>query len=302
MVFNNGRPFTTTQAYQLGVKDGELRQRLRCGELRRVVHGVFVDATVGDSRALRAQALAVVVPDSATVALHTAAWLYGADTFPPGGLRDLTPYLIVPHGSARPVRERATTFQTVLPDSEAVEIEGVRVTSPVRTATDLLRIIRRPYALAAADAMVRAGLVEVLAVQEAVRGIRRLRGTQQAKELAPRIDPGSETHGESWMKCRILDAGLPMPELQHVVCLDGVARRLDGAYVSQRVATEYDGREFHLGVWNEANDDDRRSGLRLRKGWRFVIATRENLFGDDESFERQVGELLGIRVLPRRWR
>lgn len=301
MNINDGVPFTRAQARDLGLTSSELRESVETGEVRRLMRGVFVAGSAKEDRALRARALGLVVPETAIVALHTAAWLYGVDTFPPSQRTIMTPHLLVPHGSPRPKGGRAITRQTVVPDYEAIEVGGVRVTSPLRTTTDLLRLCWRPHAMAAGDSMVRAGAVDPVVVREHVMTLRRFPGVKQAKELAPRLDAGSKTPGESWMKCRLLDAGLPTPTYQHEVTLDGHRYFLDAAYVEQHVAAEFDGREHHLGRLNEEHDDDRRGDMALRLAWVFVIATYERVFGADGSFEREVGALLGVPVLPRSW-
>lgn len=302
MTLNRGLPFTAQQAGDLGLTHAALRESIRSGALRKITRGVYVDGRVPDSRELRARALALIIPESATVALHTAAWLYGVNTFQPGLRHELTPFVVIPHGGHRPEGGAAVTFQTVLPDYDVREVSGVRVTSPLRTTTDLLRLVRfRPYALAAGDAMVGAGGVDPEIVRESVAQLRRLPGLKQAKELAPRLHAGSTTHGESWMKCRMLDAGLPMPALQHHEVLDGRNYWIDSAYVAQLIAIEYDGREHHLGDTNAAHDARRREELSVRRGWRWIVATKERILGDDASFEQEVGDLLGVRVLPRMW-
>lgn len=296
---NGGHPFRLSQVD--GLDGGRVRQCLRSGEIRRVFYGVGVDGRVPDTRDLRIEALALVVPEGALVADHTAAAVWGVDTRPPGMLRDLRPMLVVPHGKVRPVGSRAIVRQSTVPDPDAVELRGIRVTSPLRTAVDLLRLCWRPHALAAADALVRAGAVDLTTLRESVASLRRFPGTGQAQELAPRVDPGAESHGESWMRCRIMDAGLPAPILNHEVRLDEGVYRLDGVYLEQRVATEYDGREYHTSAASIAYDRERREILARRNAWTFVLATYERIFGEDDSFERELGDMLGMSVLPRRW-
>ncbi len=48
---------------------------------------------------------------------------------------------------------------TGIPDTDVMEVEDLLLTTPGRTTSDLLRRHYRPHALAAGDAMYRAGLI-----------------------------------------------------------------------------------------------------------------------------------------------
>src|SRR5450759_1663392 len=110
---------------------------------------------------------------------------------------------------------------------------------------------------------------------EYIASLHRLPGLPQAQELAPRVTHLAESHGESWQRCRILDAGFPCPQLQlPVIDSYGIERRLDMAYEEVRVATEYDGREFHTAQTDRDADVARRSDLSIRRGWRFTHSAR----------------------------
>lgn len=299
---NDGHPFRLETACDVGLRPFQIRHALRSGELRRVFTGVAVDGRAPDTPELRLRALAQVVPPHALVADHTAAWGYGVDTRPPHMLHDDRPMIVVPHGRARPVNSRAIVRQSTVPDADTVEILGLRMTSPLRTAGDLLRLAWRPHALAAADAMVRARVVAVDEVGELVATFRRLPGTLQAQELAPRIDAAAQKHGESWMRCRIMDAGLPRPTLQHEVVLrDGRWKYLDAAWPEKRAASEYDGREHHTADPDVEHDRARREEVTEQLYWTFAVARYERIFGTDDSFERELGETLKVQVRPRRW-
>jgi uncharacterized protein DUF559 len=92
-------------------------------------------------------------------------------------------------------------------------------------------------------------------------------------------DPRSESAGESRVRLRIHDEGLPLPVPQHWVLDHGVPRyRLDLAYPKHRIAVEYDGE------WHDATADQRRADLErrtwLRKhGWTVIVVRRGELGG-----------------------
>ena len=169
--------------------------------------------------------------------------------------------------------------------------------------SDLLRGLYRPYALSAADAFARAGLI---VVDEVINYVHRLKGYRwivQARSLAVLIDGRAESPGESWQRLRIHDAGFPPPTPQfEVVDATGLLRRLDLAYPELLIGSEYDGREFHTLRDDRIHDQERRADLTGRFGWRWVNADRSRIFGPDPAFELELGVLLNIPpVLPRRW-
>lgn len=99
------------------------------------LHGAFVPLDEPDSPALRARALAIDVDRSLILERRSAAWVHGAVAAPPR-----EPQLcrsITARGTAQPGPRRIR--ELVISRDELVEFHGVRCTSHVRTAFDLLR-------------------------------------------------------------------------------------------------------------------------------------------------------------------
>ena len=303
MLINDGRPFHSRQASNCFNSRRAFREAHRVGQLRWVAYAISIDANVPDSVVVRAQAARLVVPDHAVASDDYAAFVLGADTRPPSRRWEQRPMYLVQHTRYRSKAGYALVRQsTHIPDDDVMEVAGLRLTTPLRTAADLLRLSRRPYGLAAADAMARARLIDRDDLCSYIARLRCLPGLAQAQELAVRVTPLSESHGESWQRCRILDAGFPRPELQFpVIDSYGVERRLDMAYEGFRVASEYDGREFHTAVSDQVADEARRSDLSVRLGWRFSLGTYARVFGTSTDFEDELGALLGLRPRPRTW-
>ena len=67
--------------------------------MRRVIHGVYVDAQVPDSTDLRIAALHLVMPDHAVLFGTTAMWVLSVDAFQPDERFVPVPACLVPHGS-----------------------------------------------------------------------------------------------------------------------------------------------------------------------------------------------------------
>lgn len=301
-LLNDGFPFTTIQACDLGLTPGRLRSALFEGAVRREFRDVYVDSRVPDSRNGRLRAIALVNPGGAVACNETAAWLYGLDVFAPSERHRFEPSFVVEHSRAKVKRSGARGRQAILDSEDVDHVGGVHVTTPLRTASDLLRRMYRPYALAAADAFAHAALIDVGDLVDYVGRLKGYRGIVQARSLAAIVEPRTESAGESWQRLRIHDAGFPPPEPQFEV-VDDFGRRfyVDLPYPEMLIGTEFDGREFHTDEVHVAHDQKRRGYLSDRYGWRWVIGTRARLFGDDTSFEDELGHLLGMKPLARWW-
>jgi hypothetical protein len=300
---NDGLPFTGGRSNQLGVSAAEFRDLARTKRIRPLFKGVYVDTRAPDSRSLRAAALMLVKPEDAVFYGPTVAYLLGVDVFPPKDRFNFAPQCVVPHHHARCRRPNVQCREGYLPEEDLMEVDGLIVTTPLRTTADMLRSLWRPHALAAADGMAHAGLVTREETMSYVSRLKGYPGIVQARALAAMIDPLAESPGESWQRLRVIDAGLPTPECQLTV-KDRLGRnvaRLDNGYRGAKVGFEYDGREWHEDDVAEEHDANRRSYLTDVLGWRLAIAKKAAIFGDDPSFERQIGEWLGITPLPRWW-
>jgi len=302
-LINDGRPFVGARAHEHDISKASLRVLLSDHRVRRVLRGVYVDATAPDTRALRACALHLIKPRAAVFYGVTVAFLLGVDAFPPGARFDFTPQCVVPHGSSRCRCPLVRCREGYLPEPDLDVVEGLVVTNAVRTTVDMLRSLWRPYALSAADSMARAGLVSREGVMAYIGPMKRYPGIVQARALAPVIERRTESPGESWLRLRLVDAGFSIPEPQ-IDVFDGAGvfrGRLDNGYREAKVGTEYDGREFHSDDEHKDHDEGRRGYLTDVLGWRVAVARREQIFGEDPAFEVKVGEWLGIPPLPRRW-
>ena len=216
-LLHDGLPFTCLQLPMLGLSPSRLRRLVREHRVRRIFRGVYVDAAVADGREVRIRALQLVVPRDGVLFGCTATWALEVDTFAPADRFDLVPACVVPHGGTRCTVLGVRCVEGYLPPSEVMEVAGLRMTVPVRTASDLLRRLHRPYALAAADGLAHAGLVTPAQVEAYVCKLHRYPGVVQARELAVLIEPRAESAGESWQRLRLIDAGFPRPEPQYVV-------------------------------------------------------------------------------------
>lgn len=274
-------PFTGAQAFAAGIRSDELTRLVRQGYLRRMVPGVYVASQTTDSLDLRVSALRLVVPTGAVVTDRTAGWLHGAERILGPGDHLETPALSVfdRKRGGRFRNDLTKSGQRMMPDRHVMEIDGLAVTTPLRTACDLGRILSRDWAFAALDSMLRLGLFgrdELCATVEEFKGFRWVR---QLRALAPLADPRAESPGESVLRLRWIDCpDLPPPEPQVEVEGPLGSYRLDLGVPDLRFGAEYDGEEFH-GEDRAEHDQARRSWVDDVLGWTLRVARRKNVFG-----------------------
>lgn len=284
-------PFTKSFARdELGISRHTLRQLERAGVVRRLTSSVYVAASVEVTVTVRARALSLVVPAHQIVCDRAAAWLWGIDVYTYAELDDPRVETCALRGH-EPCRRAAVDGHTrdLAPD-DYVTVDGIRVTTPLRTALDLGCLLLRLDALAALDAFRREhGLTrpELVAASRRYAG---RRGVRQLRELIAVSDPRAESVRESWTRLAILDAGLPAPEPQVWIHLDGHPTfRLDLAYPRRRIAIEYDGWDAHERTPGQKRYDEARRRWLREHGWTVIVVRLGDFTGP--ALDRWLGEL-----------
>lgn len=313
------RPFTSGQARQVGVDGNVLARLVRQGLLRRVVRGVYVDTAVPDSIGERARALALAVPEAAVITDATAAWLFGVDVLPAGSYFGPMPpvqyFRLSDHTRIR--RSSVQSGRRMLEDSDLLSIGDVVVTTPLRTACDLGRSLRRERALGAMDALLHLGDFTAAELGAQVDRFRGRRGVVQLRELVPLADGRAESLRESELRLMWIDAGLPRPDLQIPVLQRSGHEpfRLDLGDARVKYAAEFDGEEWHstpeqiardawrrrlirgdgwtIDVFRKADLHDWNGMARLRDGYRRAVERSERCAGGRWSEEEQAVRAFG---------
>lgn len=272
------RPFTRQQAIQEGVSRWQLTRLVEKGLIRQLLHGVFAAVQVQDCLELRAEALSLVVSDACVVTDRTAAWLHGVDILPRSSVVELPPLQVFNRAGSRLRRVGVSSGTRQLIDSDVMVINGVLVTTKLRTALDLGRSLWRFDALAALDGFLAAGVDhdELLGQVERFRGDR---GVVQLRVLAPLADARSESPPESALRLHWIEGGLPKPQLQIWVYDDfGRQRfRIDLGLEEITYGAEYDGEEFH-GPDDEEYDEGRRTWLHDERGWLIDVFKKDDVY------------------------
>ena len=280
-------PFTTGQARDAGIRPRELTRLVESGHLRRPVKGVYAAAQCADTRDFRARALSLVAPPGSVICDWTAAWFWTGIDHPAAHTSVPAPDVFRLRGHDRIRNGLARSGQRWFLPSDVIPFDGeVMVTTPLRTAWDLGRFSPRIIAIAGMDALAR---TDGFSLDELVGGVerfRRQRGVVQLRYLAPLVDGGSESPGESALRLRWLEApGLPVPECQiSVTNTVGVELyRLDLGLLQLRFAAEYDGAEWHDAPEQMKHDLARRAALRDQFGWHIEVFRRDDVFGQAET-------------------
>lgn len=271
------RPFTTSWARSEGVDPRRLRAWMRDGLLVSPVHGVMYAAQLTDSLDLRLACLRLVVPTHAVVVDRTAAWLHGAPMVlaPDSHLRvPPVDVFLLPGGRIR--RETARSGQRDLLAPEIEVIDGIRVTTPLRTICDLGMKLPRRQAFGAMCMMLKVCDFTLADISAQAEGrFRGHRWVRQLRALIPHCDPRFGSPGECGLAWVWLETpGLPAYELQW----EAGPFFLDLSVPGLLYAAEYDGVEFH-GEDATEWDRDRRSWLKRTEGWQIGVFTADDLRG-----------------------
>ncbi len=280
------RPFTLFQARREGVDRRLLAGWLQAGMLVHPLAGVYYAAQLTDSLELRIQCLNLTVPDDAVITDRTAAWLHGAPmALAPGDHLRVPQVSVFRRPGYRLRNALASSGERRLAQTDVMEVGGLRVTVPLRTACDLGRLLRRDQALGALDLMLRLREFGGAELMDATRRFKGYRGVTQLRALAPLADRRAESPGESILRLRWLDCGnLPAPTPQLEVPGPDGSYFLDLGVMGLRYAAEYDGAEWH-GPERRQHDAVRRAWVSEQLGFEIDVFKAANIHGIQQDAE-----------------
>lgn len=284
-----------------GVGASAVRRMVRADELYRIRRGAFSTTAPATAVARHRQLITSTLPGLApdTIVSHvSAAVLHGLPvtarhlakvtvTRPGNGGGHITPYL--------------HQYRTPLPEQDVLALDGVRRTSLARTVVDLARCGELAAAVAAADAALRRGATDAQ-LRAQLSGARRRRGLAQARTVVDLADPLSESWGESMSRVALWWLGLPPPELQYEVCVDGITYRADFAWPEFDVLGEFDGKVKHgellksgMTAADAVMRENQRDAALGSLGWKVV-----HWVYADVSHPERLARLLRPALVPRR--
>src|SRR4051794_6603294 len=239
----------------------------------RPFRGTHVETSVDDDLVLRAHAAALLV-DGGVVGGHAAAAVHGADCAPRGAPVEL---VVGP----RRLRSRPglRVRQDVLRPDEVVVVDGLSVTSPIRTAYDLVRAECFVEGVVALDALARVGRFPAEKVLDHVGARMRPRGHRRLAPAVAAADPGADSPPETRLRLSLVAHGVPRPKVQYEVT-DARAwwtPHLDLAWPEVKVAVEYQ-RDRHRTDPERWRRDQERWAVLGAAGWLVIPATWEDLY------------------------
>src|SRR4051794_21119987 len=282
------RPFTLDMASAAGITPS----CLQAAPWKSVLRGVWVHEDVPDSRELRLAAAQLVIPDYGVLCGLTAAWVLGVDVRRED---DLDVHVGFANGRRIRKRDGLEVCQETLDESDWCLIDGVRVTTPLRTAFDCLRWLRGAERVVVADALAHERLVSLEELRAYFASKRRLRNLRIGEALLDLVDAKSESPMETRTRLVIITGGLPRPVAQWEIRTPAgtFVARADLAYPEHKVAVEYDG-AWH---WAQRRADDRRRAAMRALGWVVLVYSSEDVYGDTDTIGREVGAALRRRRL-----
>jgi hypothetical protein len=283
------RPFTSAEARDLGCSARSLRELTKAGLLRHPMRGVYYGAWLEDNLPLRVECLRLLVPKACVVTDRTAAWLWGAAmVLNPGAHLEVPAVSVFCPPGHRLRNGLVDSGERRFGPGDVTMLDELSVTTPLRTACDLGRLLHRDQAFATMDSL---AALRAFSVDELVASTRRFagyRGVVQFRALAPLVDPDSQSPGESILRLRWLDLGFPRPKCQVEVPAPGGGRYwIDIGLEEQRFGAEYDGEEFHTEDDAE-HDKGRRDWMRRTENWTIVVARKANIHGPHQDIDQML--------------
>lgn len=288
-------PFTPREALAAGLGRRSLAELTRAGLLRNPIKGVYLPAQVPDSTASRLACLRLVMPEDAVVVDRHAGWAQGANMvlLPNEHLSALPISMYLPHGRGRLRNKLTESGERTFRDTDLTVVDGVRMTTPLRTALDLGRQRWPEPALTALDALHRLGAFSVEELVSEVGRFRRMRWVTTLRLVAPFTDGRSQSGGETVVRWRWCHLPVPPPEPQVVVRSGGRLAFVDVGNGGLRFGVEFQGLEWHTGEDNEAKDEDRFDWLRDDADWIIEPVWTPDVYGRDSRIEKIILDGVG---------
>ncbi|OBG97839.1 type IV toxin-antitoxin system AbiEi family antitoxin [Mycobacterium sp. E3247] len=161
---------------------------------------------------------------------------------------------------------------------EVCVLEGMRVTSPERTALDLASRFPQHQAVAAVDALVQATHLKLADVERLAERYRGRRGMKAARAALDLVDGGAQSPKETWLRLLLIENDFPRPQTQIAVRNEwGWAEAyLDMGWEDVKVAVEYDGDQHRSSRYHYVRDIRRLEKLERRYGWIVVRVVAED--------------------------
>ena len=267
------------QLADLGFSSHAVIHAVASGSLRRVNDRVLVLCGSADTLLQRTMAAALDVSNGA-VALHSAAAMWHGPGFRVEPVHVLTdrrphrgsPHLGVVHSTVRWTSDEATT------------LDGVPVTTPLRTLRDLAGRVHPDLLSRTCDRWLSTHLLRLTQLHALAADLPRrggAAGTRAMRELIGQRPPGyrpAESNLERRFEKILADAGeTPFERQVDLGDDEGWIGRVDFVDRTDRIVVEVQSDLFHSGLLDRARDRERIRRLR-RAGWIVVEITEHEVW------------------------
>lgn len=276
---------------QAAVRSGVVTARRLEKDYRALYRNVYVHRSAPITALTRARAAWLWSGDGAVLVGQSAAAVHGTRWIDPGDPAELS-------RSDRHAPSGIVCHTYGLDPSECVSINGVRLTTPARTAFDIGRTQPPRRAAVHLDALARAtnlkvaDVIELADLHPGVRGVRRLR---EAMRL---VDGGAESPQETRLRLALINYGFPIPETQ-IEFRDRhghVRVRVDMGWREWKVAVEYDGVQHWTDARQRSWDIERIAMLEASR-WT-VIRVSADMLARPDAVLRRIGDKLRAAGCP----
>jgi len=215
-----------------------------------LARGAYVDAEAWaglspmSAHAVRARAALPRLAPRFALSHASAAAVHGLPRLAPWPERV---HVTDPEARTTSTRVRLVRHAGPLDEVDVAEVQGLRVTSPLRTALDLAHAEEHREAVVALDALLHRGLAERPVLEERLAGHHRRRGRAAATRALAASDALAESPGETLCRLVLAELGAPVPVLQQGFVVGGRRVRVDFWFAEQGVVLEFDGHEKYAG-------------------------------------------------------
>jgi hypothetical protein len=216
-----------------------------------------------------------------------------------------------PADSCKPRRRNVVGHQLSFKPGEVVMLDGVRLTSPVRTWLDLAGTLNVNELVGAGDSVVvghgedfpvpRQQVASIADLRRIVGQHPGMRGVKVARLALDLIRVGVDSAPETMMRLALVQTGLPEPTL-NVVLRNGLGHAVvwpDAAYPEHRLALQYDG--AHHGDPDQYRRDIQRQTLTESLGWRELRVQQSDLEGERPFVVEKVRAILSGSSIRAEW-
>lgn len=285
-------PFSARQARAEGIPRRWLAALVESGHLRHPIRGCFVPMQLADNTSTRIACLRLVSPSDAVIVDRHAGWAQGANMLlrPNEHLHAQPIAMYLPSGRGRLRNKLSESGERTFAREDIIEVDGVHMTTPLRTALDLGRNRWPETALTALDALHRLGTFTVPELVEQTKRFKGMRWVTTLRLVAPFTDGRSQSGGESVVRWRWLGLAVPPPEPQVPVVSGSNVAFIDVGHRQLRFGVEFNGVEWHTGAENEAQDAARFDWLRQDADWILEPVWTPDVYGSGDRLDRLIME------------